>query len=134
MPGGKLLWMDLRDLKRAAVDLRRMKNRVVQALRKFLYTEGLEIMAAAKKLCPVDTGALRASGFVEIPVLKGGRVVLLMGFGGPAASYAYKVHEDLTARHTVGQAKFLEVPAVARLATAHDRMSAFIDAELARAA
>jgi hypothetical protein len=31
-----------------------------------------------------------------------------MAFGGPAAPYAIKVHEDLEAFHRVGQAKFLE--------------------------
>lgn len=60
-------------------------------------------MEEAKRRTPVDTGALRASGHVE---QQGLRVTL--AFGGPAASYAEKVHEDVEAFHRVGQAKFLE--------------------------
>lgn len=76
-----------------------------------LFQEAERIMTASKQdYVPVQTGALRASGFVDEPVLTatGGSVTL--GFGGPAAPYAVIVHEDLTKRHPVGQAKYLEVP------------------------
>ena len=62
---------------------------------------------------PVDTGALRASGFVEPPLWAAGRVQVQLGFGGASAPYALIVHENLTARHTVGQAKYLEIPFLA---------------------
>ena len=90
-------------------------------------------MTEAKKRTPVDTGALRGSGHVTGPhvaVVSGtpsGRnlmgqfqsagarsfggqqvVSVTMAFGGPAAPYATKVHEDLEAFHRNGQAKFLE--------------------------
>lgn len=77
-------------------------------------------MTAAKRdYVPVDTGALRNSGFVNLPVLtgfvglgvSGGYVEL--GFGGPSAPYALLVHEDLTKRHRVGQAKYLTIPVLA---------------------
>jgi hypothetical protein len=58
---------------------------------------------------PVDTGALKNSGVVETDDL-GTRFVVTVGYGGPAAEYALHVHEDLVARHVVGQAKYLEVP------------------------
>jgi hypothetical protein len=80
-------------------------------------------MTEAKRRTPVDTGALRASGHVTGPVegtsarvengvRSYGRPVTVwsvtLAFGGPAAPYAVKVHEDLEAWHRVGQAKFLE--------------------------
>lgn len=64
---------------------------------------------------PVETGALRASGFVEPPITRGAETSVTVGFGGPAAPYAVIVHEDLTKRHPVGQAKYLELPLRAAL-------------------
>lgn len=61
-------------------------------------------MTEAKRRTPVDTGALRDSGFVDGP--NNGEVTLT--FGGPAAPYAVEVHENLEAYHDDGQAKFLE--------------------------
>jgi len=82
-----------------------------------MYEEANLIMTAAKTdFVPVDTGALRASGFVTPPVITGQGVEVTLGFGGPSAPYAVVVHEDLTKRHPVGQAKYLELPLKARLA------------------
>jgi hypothetical protein len=53
---------------------------------------------------PVDTGALRSTGRVEGP--KNDEVEL--SFGGAAAPYALKVHEeDPERRHTVGEHRYL---------------------------
>jgi len=82
-----------------------------------LFQEANVILTASKQdYVPVDTGVLRASGFVEPPVEtpNGGSVTL--GFGGGAIDYAVIVHEDLTKQHPVGQAKYLEVPLRARIA------------------
>lgn len=79
-----------------------------------LYYEAELMMTEAKRLTPVDTGALRASGIVEQPVIGlggfGSDVSVRLGFGGPAAPYAVYVHENLdpNVQHKVGQAKFLE--------------------------
>jgi hypothetical protein len=71
-----------------------------------LYQEAEEIMTDAKEnYVPVDLGTLRGSGFIKV---KGDTFII--GFGGPAASYAVYVHENLQAHHPVGQAKYLEVP------------------------
>lgn len=78
-----------------------------------LFRAGEKIMAVSKRLVPVDTGALRASGFVELPEIQGDRVSVTLAYGGPAADYAVPVHENLQARHTVGQAKYLEEPFLA---------------------
>lgn len=69
------------------------------------------ILTASKTTyVPVDLGALRASGFVAPPLQSGTMIAVEMGFGGPSAPYAVVQHEDLTLRHRVGQAKYLEIP------------------------
>jgi hypothetical protein len=57
-------------------------------------------MTEAKQRCPVDTGALRSSGHVTEPDDKGDGVEIRLVFGGPAAPYAYVVHEGW---HRVGR-------------------------------
>lgn len=51
------------------------------------------------------TGFLRDSAFVMEVEWDGVRLTVTIGFG---AEYAVYVHEDLTAQHTNGQAKYLE--------------------------
>jgi hypothetical protein len=81
-----------------------------------LVSEAETIMTASKEqYVPVDTGALRASGFVEPPIPTAMGASITLGFGGPSAPYAVIVHEDLTKRHRVGQAKYLEIPFRARV-------------------
>lgn len=81
-----------------------------------LYQEAQIVMSAAQQdYVPVDTGALRASGFVEPPTPTHTGASITLGFGGPSAPYAVYVHEDLTKRHPVGQAKYLEIPLRARI-------------------
>lgn len=90
-----------------------------------VYQGGERIMAAAKPLVPVDTGTLRASGFVELPKIAGGSISVELGFGGPAAPYALAVHENPRSGQTggrspqgakyphyaaTGQWKYLETP------------------------
>jgi hypothetical protein len=95
-----------------------------QKLRQFVYEDANNIMTEAKQGVPVDTGTLKSSGFVPLPTeTESGGVKIEIGFGGPAgtgnmsgdtnstpAGYATYVHEDLQAHHTVGHAKFLEIP------------------------
>lgn len=73
-----------------------------------VWMESERLMTESKLVTPVETGALRASGIVEPPEWRGDTVTVRLGFGGPAASYAYIVHEDLMAHHPVGHAKYLE--------------------------
>lgn len=111
-----------------------------QAVRKALFEEAIETMAAAKTLVPVDEGVLRASGHVQLPEEENGRVKVVFGFGGPAGSgnqgeknsedvgYAVRVHEDLTSHHTVGQAKYLEGPINIRKQDMPERLAKKINA------
>ena len=79
-------------------------------------------MQKSTPLVPIHTGALRSTDFVERPLSTGNKVSVKCGYGGGAVKvnpetgeattdYAVKVHEDLQAHHTAGQAKFLERPA-----------------------
>lgn len=63
------------------------------------------VIGDAQQLCPVLTGFLQASGTWEPAEVKGDSITVVIGFN---AIYAAAVHENLTARHLVGQAKYLE--------------------------
>lgn len=79
-----------------------------------LYEVANEVMAESKRLVPVDTGALKGSGYVSEPRVELGKVEVEIGYGGPAAAYAVRQHEDLSYAHPGGgQAKFLEQPLTA---------------------
>jgi hypothetical protein len=86
-------------------------------------------MAEAKRRTPVDTGALRASGYVGEPEQGFTGVTVAMGFGGAAADYAWVVHEDLEAFHPVGQAKFLESTLMESAPHMADRVGKRLDLE-----
>jgi hypothetical protein len=76
-----------------------------------LYEVGQEVMTASKAIVPVDTGALKGSGYVSEPKISGAQVTVEIGYGGPSTPYAIRQHEDLSLRHPGGgQAKFLEGP------------------------
>lgn len=107
--------------------VKRRERDVVRAAEGALFVEGEETITAAKLLTPVDEGNLRSSGHVQLPVVGPNGVTVEIGFGGPAGSgnhggdsnpedvgYAVPVHEDLTAHHDVGQAKYLEAPLTQR--------------------
>jgi hypothetical protein len=61
-----------------------------------------------KERTPVEFNTLRSSGQVDLPKWNGSTLGITLGFGGAAESYAFWVHEDLEAFHSVGQAKFIE--------------------------
>lgn len=62
-----------------------------------------DVMPLADENCPVKDGTMRDSHVVE----RNGTIIT-MGYGGSAAPYAERQHEDLTLVHTVGQHKWLE--------------------------
>jgi hypothetical protein len=69
-----------------------------------------EELPEIKKETPVDKGPLRASEKVTEPEVSGFRIRVGVVAGGPAAPYAYHVHEDPVALHPVGGWKFIERP------------------------
>jgi len=72
-----------------------------------LYQEGLGIMMGALRLVPVDTGRLRATGYVAPPKEGPGGPTVELGFG---TKYAVYVHERTDLNHPVGEAKYLQTP------------------------
>lgn len=89
-----------------------------------LFQEAETVIGRSKKeFVPVDTGALWGSGHVQSPRISGGVVTVQAGFGGPSAPYALKVHEDLRARHKVGQAKYFETPFLESLRGLEERLA-----------
>lgn len=97
-----------------------------------LQAEAERIMTISKGLVPVDTGALRASGVAGVNV-EGGKVSMVLSYGGPAVDYAVIVHEDLSAYHPNGQAKYLEEPMLDAVNGMEARLAESIRAELGSA-
>lgn len=91
------------------------------ALASGLYTESELVLSDSKaNFAPVGQppedktpGTLRASGFVDLPEWTGDVVTVQLGYGGNAEAYALRQHEELSYKHTVGQAKYLERPMLA---------------------
>ncbi len=80
--------------------LEKVGGRGKTALLGTLFEEGEELMRISKEqFVPVDTGNLRKSGFVR--KMKSGLGVEV-GFGGTAARYALKVHENPRSGKTGG--------------------------------
>jgi len=88
-----------------------------------LYREGEQIMGDSHEEAPVDQGVLKNNGFVFPPNITGDTVEVTLGYGGEAAEYAVKQHEDMTLSHTHGKAKFLEDPATRRQAGLAQRIA-----------
>ena len=84
-----------------------------------LTTEAWVILGEALPLTPLEFGPLRASQHVKPPVINGSTVSVSFGFGGPAAPYAWFVHEmpdSQTNWTTPGTgSKYLERPLIAAL-------------------
>jgi hypothetical protein len=89
--------------------VRQISERWPKKVRRSLRQFAEEIIAAAKKLAPVDTGAMRNSGHVEMDK-RPDKFRAELGFGGPAQSYTEDQHENFTYQHEVGGPKFLEKP------------------------
>lgn len=88
--------------------LRALGDDAAEALQLAMTNVMDEVIEDAKRRAPVDTGTMRASGAVLPPIRHHGQIVIEAGFGGAASDYVIAQHEDLSLRHTVGEAKFLE--------------------------
>lgn len=78
-------------------------NLALPVVSQSLYETGNVIIADAKEnYVPVDFGHLRASGFVDEPVVQGPSTTVALGFGGPDVPYALSVHENPRAGRTFG--------------------------------
>lgn len=119
------------------------RAKTVRAAAKALLLEGNLLLTEAKRVTPVDLGALRNSGTVAPPEIKGSVVTVEVGFGGPAAPYALAVHEippppqqspgGRSARHRPPTGwKYLEGPAKQRALGLQQRLADSMRADLER--
>ena len=82
------------------------RRRIARATREAAQEHAQKVLAKAVYYCPKgESGNLAASGEIGQIKLSGDAVSIDVGFTAP---YAAIVHEDLTAAHDDGQAKFLE--------------------------
>lgn len=108
-----------------------MERAAVLALRE----HGEVVMAASKRIVPFVTGALQGSGRVGTVVVANRQAVLVLSYGGPAAPYAFLVHERLTVFHKAPtQAKYLEQPMLELAPLFQPRLAAAVKRETERAA
>lgn len=72
--------------------------RMPQAAANALYAEWSIELKEVKRRCPVSPtgGPLRASIFLDRPVISGREISVTMGCGGPSIPYAIAVHEHLS--------------------------------------
>jgi len=82
------------------------------------------VLGEAQVLCPVDTGALKASATATDPVDNNALITQEIGFN---TNYAAAVHERLDVHHPNGQAKFLETAMRANAAKFSDYVIAEIN-------
>jgi hypothetical protein len=94
-----------------------MANKIPHAVAMALYEEANRIFIEAQLLTPIDTGALRGSGFVTQPKVDSNKAKVSIQYGGAAAPYALYVHERIDApsgnpvyHRPPTQAKFLSIP------------------------
>lgn len=100
--------------------LRALARASLAATLEGMLIEAQKIEAAAAEQVPVDTGRLRSTHSVTADPSRTGWVI---GFG---TDYAIYVHEDMEARHPVGNAKFLERPFVSALSGMLERVTSHV--------
>ena len=105
-------------------NLRLLNGNAPQAGKLALLEEAEATMTASKGEVPVDKGVLRSTGHVAPPVVRGRAITVQAAYGGPAAPYAARQHNELGYRHTVGKAMFLRDPFEARLPGMPERIGA----------
>jgi hypothetical protein len=89
-----------------------------------LYTDVVKnILQPSMAQVPVKTGALRRSAMASKPVVSGTTVSCTVSYD---TDYAIYVHENLSAFHPHGNAKYLERPAQAASAGMADRVAALV--------
>lgn len=89
------------------------------------------VMNESQKLCPVEFGFLRGSGYVSDPVITAdGTILISVGY---SSEYAVYVHEIVTNYHKPPtMAKFLELPLIYRRDRILRNIIARVNAKLGR--
>lgn len=103
--------MKLKGVKEIVKRLHTVAGETAKGMEKGLVKAGAFLLRESQKIVPVDTGALKNSGFVRKDG-EGFKTDVTVGY---TMEYAIYVHENLDARHARGkQAKYLEDPARAK--------------------
>jgi hypothetical protein len=132
----KTIKVEVTGLRECLATLQQLEGRAPFAaavlLKDFVETQ---VIAPAKELVPVDTGALRSTLQASEPIITGTKISVEASAGGDAAKYALSVHENPRSGRTggvspsgkqyknwarVGEWKYLERPALAAASTAGD--------------
>lgn len=121
---GKVFRYRIRGVPELGRALRALGAGAVPAGKAALTEEAEAVMTASKQEVPVDKGILRSTGHVAPPVIRARTITVQAAYGGPAAPYALRQHEELEYRHTVGKARFLQDPFEARLNGMPERIGA----------
>ncbi len=110
-------------------ELEKLKTASPDTFANALFQEAQIELKEVKINTPVKTGALRGSEKLIGPFRKGRRIWVVVEAGGPAASYAFVVHEDLEAFHAQGRAKFIEFTLRASAPHLGDRIAKRINSQ-----
>jgi hypothetical protein len=86
--------------------IRERSERKVRAFQAGVRAAGYYVFQLTQAAVPVDTGELKASGWMRFAGA-GTTFTFTIGY---SADHAIFVHEDLQAYHAQGQAKFVEAP------------------------
>ena len=82
-------------------------DRYLRAVGGAVFLEASRVMGVSIREVPVDTGRLRATGFVTPPDVTTRDVSVQLGYG---TEYAVPVHERTEVQHRTGKAKYLSDP------------------------
>lgn len=82
--------MDVQKLKEEQEELRKLKEGFPSEVEKVLYQEAWRVMGISIKQAPIDTGRLRASARVDLPVREGNAISIRLSYN---TDYARYVHE-----------------------------------------
>lgn len=143
----EVLRMHVTGMEKLEAMLRLFGTKAQDPLGQALYMEAEKIMTESVKIVPVDWGTLKGSRFVRQPVREGRTVVVVLGYGGAAAPYAWAVHENPRSGRTggvgpqgqhykhwarTGEWKFLEKPALAAQVGLSERIAAYLRGRLGK--
>ena len=97
------------------VEIERLARLIPGSYEAALKEVGEDIKAQSMEIVPFDLGTLHGSAFVNDPEGEGFGASVTIGYGGAAAGYAERQHEDTTLNHKKGRgkqrrAKYLEEP------------------------
>jgi hypothetical protein len=93
------------DVSKLLKGLKTAHDKAIAAAERAVNRVAAQTIGDARSLTPVKTGALQASGVALPAETDGTKITATIGFN---TNYAAAVHENLTAHHDVGQAKYLE--------------------------